>query len=58
MKTPPTFVIFRVTVATITVLVLLVLGLGLGGRGPLGSLGGVTTHATNWLRVNTEVGDR
>jgi len=56
MKIPVTFVIFRVAVVTITVLLLLVLGLGLSGRGPLGGLGGVTSHATGWLRTNTQAG--
>jgi hypothetical protein len=56
MKTPPTFAVFRVAAVTITVLLLLFLGLGLTGRGPLDGLGGVTSHAANWLRVNTGVG--
>jgi hypothetical protein len=58
MKTPPTFVVFRVTAVTITVLVLLLLGLGLSGRGPLDGLGRITGHASTWLRVNAEVSAR
>jgi hypothetical protein len=58
MKMPPTFVIFRGAAATITVLVLLLLGLGLSGRGPLDGLGGVTSHAASWLRVNTGPANR
>ena len=38
------------------VLLLLLFGLGLSGRGPLGGLGGVTSHATGWLRTNTQAG--
>lgn len=56
MKIPLTFVIFRIAAVTITVLLLLLFGLGLGGRGPLGGLGGVTGHATGWLRTNTQAG--
>lgn len=58
MRTPPTFVIFRVTATTLTVLVLVLFALGLGGRGPLAGLGAVTSHAVNWLHVNTGVGIR
>jgi hypothetical protein len=53
MRTPPTFVIFRVTAVTITVLVLLLFGMGLGGLGPLDGLGVVTSHALSWLHINT-----
>ena len=56
MKIPLTFVIFRVVAVTITVLLLLLFGLGLSGRGPLGGLGAVTSHATGWLRTNTQAG--
>jgi hypothetical protein len=55
MRTPPTFVIFRVSTAAITILVLLLFGLGLGGRGPLYGLGALASHAVNWVRDNTEV---
>jgi hypothetical protein len=54
MKIPPTFVIFRAVAVTMTVLLLLLLGLGLSGRGPLGGLGTVTSHAAGWLRINTQ----
>jgi hypothetical protein len=53
MNTPPTFIIFRITSATITVLALLLVGVGLSGRGPAGGLGALTTHLTGWLRDNT-----
>jgi hypothetical protein len=56
MKIPLTFVIFRAVAVTITVLLLLLFGLGLSGRGPLGGLGTVTSHATGWLRTNTQAG--
>jgi hypothetical protein len=55
MKTPPTFVIFRVSAAAITFLTLLLFGMGLARLGPASSLGGLTAHATSWLRVNTGV---
>jgi len=58
VKTPPTFVIFRGVAAAITLLVLLLFGLGLARLGPASSLGGLTEHATSWLRVNTGVGIR
>jgi hypothetical protein len=56
MKIPLTFVIFRIAAVTITVLLLLFFGLGLSGRGPLGGLGGITSHSTGWLRTNTQAG--
>lgn len=56
MKTPPTFVIFRGVAVAITLLVLLLFGLGLARLGPANSLGGLTEHATSWLRVDTGVG--
>jgi hypothetical protein len=55
MRTPPTFVIYRVGTATITVLVLLLFGLGLGGHGPLGGLSAFTSHAIDWLQASTGV---
>jgi hypothetical protein len=55
MTTPPTFVICRAIAVTITVLVLLLFGMGLGGLGPLDGLNTLTSHATSWLRDNTEV---
>jgi hypothetical protein len=58
MRTPPTFVLFRVTAVTITVLVLLLFGTGLGGLGPLDGLSAVTSHALNWLQINTGVTTR
>jgi hypothetical protein len=53
MRTPPTFVIYRVGTVTITVLVLLLFGLGLGGRGPLGGLNAFTSQAIDWLQAST-----
>ena len=58
MTTLPTFVIFRAAAAAVTVLLLLLLGLGMSGQGPLHGLGGITSHAVSWLRVNTGVGTR
>jgi hypothetical protein len=58
MRTPPTFVIFRAAAAAITLLALLLFGLGLARLGPASSLGGLTEHATSWLRLNTGVGNR
>jgi hypothetical protein len=58
MKTPPTFVIFRATAVAITFLALLLFVLGLARLGPASSLGGLTEHATSWLRVNTGVAIR
>jgi len=55
MRTPPTFVIYRIGTATVTVLVLLLLGLGLAGRGPLHGLGAFTSHAIGWLQASTGV---
>jgi hypothetical protein len=55
MKTPPTYVAFRLVAVTLTVLVLLVFGLGLGGLGPLEGLGVVAKHAVSWLHANTGV---
>ena len=42
----------------ITLLALLLFGLGLARLGPASSLGGLTEHATSWLRVNTGVDTR
>ncbi len=58
MTTPPTFVVFRASAATITLLALLLFGLGLARLGPASSLGGLAEHATTWLRINTGVGIR
>jgi len=55
MRTPPTFVIFRAAAAAITLLILLLFGLGLARLGPASGLGGLTEHATTWLRVSTGV---
>ena len=55
MRTPPTYVIFRVAAATFTVLVLVLFGLGLSGRGPLDGLNVATSHMVNWLHINTGV---
>jgi hypothetical protein len=58
MRTPPTFVVFRVGAAAITLLALLLFALGLTRLGPASSLGGLAEHATTWLRINTGVGIR
>jgi hypothetical protein len=56
--TPRTYVIFRAAAVTMTALILLLLGLGLSGRGPLGSLGPVTSTTVSWLQVNAGLGTR
>jgi hypothetical protein len=58
MRTPPTFAVFRITAAAVTVLLLVLVGMGVSGHGPLDGLGTVTSHATQWLRVNTGVSNR
>lgn len=58
MTIPRTFVLFRITAATITVLVLVLVGYGMAGHGLFHGLGGITGHAVSWLRVNTGIGDR
>ena len=55
MRTPPTFVIYRVATATITLLALLAFGIGLGGLGPLDGLNTLTNHAVDWFQANTRV---
>lgn len=54
MRTPLTFVAFRVAAVTITAVILLLFSLGLGGLGPLHALGGVTSQAVSWLHGTGE----
>jgi hypothetical protein len=55
MRTPPTFVIYRIGTASVTVLVLLLFGLGLGGWGPLHGLSAFSSHAVDWLQARAGV---
>jgi hypothetical protein len=55
MRTPPTFVAYRVTTVLAAALILVIFGAGLGGLGPLGELHGLTHQAIDWYRTITGV---
>jgi hypothetical protein len=57
-QTPPSYIAFRAAAVAITVLLLLLFGMGLRGRGPLHSLGPVTSNVISWLHTDAGVNIR
>lgn len=55
MKTPDTFVTFRIVIASLTLFLLVLIGLGLGDVGPLHPFWTTTYHVVGWFEENTGV---